>query len=79
MQKSNLSKGAILEGYEKGMKQGLADGMKEGLKEGVKQGRADERAAFMDVVASMVRDGTIAMRVASERFGFSEQELMAVI
>lgn len=75
MQKSNLSKGAILEGYEKGMKQGLADGMKEG----VKQGRADERAAFMDVVASMVRDGTIAMRVASERFGFSEQELMAVI
>ena len=53
--------------------------MEEGLKEGRKQGRKEERAKFLEVAATLVSDGTLALRDAAVRFGFSEQEIKVAL
>lgn len=87
----NLSVGAIEEGYvqgmndgwkeghEKGWKEGRAEGREQGRAEGRAEGRDNERAAFLRATAAMVRDGLLALSLASERFGFSEQEIRAAL
>ncbi len=79
----NLSQGAIEEGFKEGCKEGLKVGRKEGLKvgrkEGRKEGRSEERARFLEVAAALVSDGTLALRDAAVRFGFSEQEIRVVL
>ena len=59
----NLSQGAI----------------EEGLKQGLKQGRREERARFLEVAAALVSDGTLALKDAAARFGFSEQEIRVAL
>ena len=59
----NLSQGAIEEGF------------KEGHKAGRREGRNEERARFLEVAAALVNDGTLALKDAAARFGFTEQEI----
>ena len=55
------------------------EGVREGREQGLKQGREGERAAFLQVAATMVRDGVLALGEAARRFGFSEDELRAAL
>jgi len=83
----NLSVGAIEEGYVQGMNDGWKKGHEKGWNEGRavgwergrEEGRDNERAAFLSATAAMVRDGLLALSLASERFGFSEQEILAAL
>ena len=83
----NLSQGAIEEGFkeghkagfEAGRKEGQEKGRREGRKEGQKEGRNEERARFLEVAAALVNDGTLALRDAAARFGFSEQEIKVAL
>jgi len=91
----NLSQGAIEEGFkvghkagfeagckegqEKGRNEGRKEGQKEGRREGRKEGRNEERARFLEVAAALVNDGTLALRDAAARFGFSEQEIKVAL
>ena len=54
-------------------------GVEQGREEGREQGREEERARYLEAAASLVRDGVLALREASERLGFSEQELRAAL
>ena len=70
---------AIEEGLEEGRERGLKEGLKEGRKEGRREGREEARAAFLGQVAQMVADGLLTIDVATERFGFTEEELTAAL
>ena len=58
----------------------LSDGVfRRGMERGREEGREEERARYLEAAASLVRDGVLALREASERLGFSEQELRAAL
>ena len=51
----------------------------EGVEEGRKEGRKEERKVFLEVAASMVRDGALTLDEVLRRFGCSEDELRAIL
>ena len=51
----------------------------EGVEEGRKEGREEERKVFLEVAASMVRDGALTLDEVLRRFGCSEDELRAIL
>jgi predicted transposase YdaD len=67
------------EAIEEGLEEGRERGLKEGRKEGRREGREEARAAFLGQVAQMVADGLLTIDVATERFGFTEEELTAAL
>jgi flagellar biosynthesis/type III secretory pathway protein FliH len=67
----NLSDGVFRRGVEQGRE--------EGREQGREEGRVQERARYLEAAASLVRDGVLALREASERLGFSEQELRTAL
>ena len=49
------------------------------IEEGRREGRREERARFLEVAVSLVSDGTLALKDAAARFGFSEQEIRVAV
>lgn len=66
-------------GLEEGRKEGRQEGIKEGLKEGLKEGRDETRREFLQKAAAQVRDGLLTAEDAANIFGFSSQEILALL
>ena len=73
----------LAEGRERGLaegrEQGLAEGREQGLAEGRAEGRAEARTALLGQVSQMISDGLLTIDVATERFGFTEEELKGAL
>lgn len=58
----------------------LSEGvLNRGIKKGREEGRKETRAEFLKPTADLVREGVYSLREAASRFGFTEQELAAVL
>ena len=67
------------EGRKEGLKEGRKEGLKDGRKEGLKDGRDEVRAEFLQKAADQVREGNLSAEDAASIFGFSQQEITALL
>ena len=66
-------------GEAEGRKEGREEGREEGRKEGRKEGRNEVRNEFLLKAVHQVREGRLALEDATNIFGFSQKEILALL
>ena len=67
------------EGLREGRDEGRKEGRKEGRDEGLREGRDEVRSEFLRKAADQVQEGILSPEDAARIFGFSQQEIIALL